>query len=99
MTGLIYVIAKNQRVQKLLRDEIRRNFPEGITKPMKLENIAQMTYSKAAIKESLRLLPFFSGIFRQTGDDLIIKGYQIPKDVSYRYYFVPQTLQLLSNPL
>ncbi|XP_055691197.1 probable cytochrome P450 12b2, mitochondrial [Lutzomyia longipalpis] len=79
MTGFLYAIAKNQDKQQLIREEIQRNFP-GKNAPLSAEKLSNLTYTKLALKESLRLLPYFSGVFRQTGENITIKGYQIPKN-------------------
>lgn len=41
-----------------------------------------MSYMRACLKESLRLSPVIAGNARQTGRDVVLSGYQVPKGVS-----------------
>lgn len=42
---------------------------------------SQLSYSKAVLKESLRLNPVSVGVGRTTNTDLILNGYNVPKGV------------------
>lgn len=40
-----------------------------------------MPYMKACLKEALRLNPVVAGDARGTGKDIVLEGYQVPKNV------------------
>lgn len=50
----------------------------------KLSN--QLSYSKAVLKETFRLNPVSVGVGRITNTDLVLSGYQVPKNVSILRY-------------
>lgn len=50
--------------------------------PITAEVLRNASYTKAVIKESLRLNPISVGIGRILQTDVIISGYQVPKGVS-----------------
>lgn len=41
-----------------------------------------LPYLRACIKESMRMMPVVSGNLRATGEDTVIEGFRVPKDVS-----------------
>lgn len=47
------------------------------------ENYNQLSYIKACLKEALRMNPVVAGDARWTGKDIVLEGYQIPKNVSH----------------
>lgn len=51
--------------------------------PLTPEIIQKMTYLKAVVKEGMRVKPIALGTPRQIEKDLILSGYQIPKNVSH----------------
>lgn len=49
-------------------------------------SLNSLPYLRACLKESLRVIPASSGNVRTSGRDLVLQGYQIPKDVIYWQY-------------
>lgn len=45
--------------------------------------ISKAVYLRSCIKESLRLNPVAVGVGRLLQQDMVLKGYLIPKDVSF----------------
>ncbi|CAG0914444.1 unnamed protein product [Notodromas monacha] len=78
MGFLLYHLAKNPEKQAKLRaevDEVVGGKSEAIT----AKALNSLSYLKACIKESMRLLPVTSGILREFNKDVIIRNYLIPK--------------------
>jgi cytochrome P450 family 12 len=59
--------------------------PEKSSK-LTTQSLDSIPYLRAVIKESLRLHPPINGNLRAAGQDLVIKGYQIPTDVSGTWF-------------
>lgn len=78
--GVLYSLALNQDKQEILRNELRVALPEKDTK-LTPENMRNMPYLRACIKEALRMHPLAAGNFRATGRDITLQGYQIPQNV------------------
>ncbi|KAH0948968.1 hypothetical protein HN011_003439 [Eciton burchellii] len=75
---LLYFLAKNPRIQKLLHDEIVSvSSKKGLA--LTKENLEEMPYLKACVKESLRLRPAFPYLTRLLSSPLSLHGYTIPK--------------------
>jgi cytochrome P450 family 12 len=87
-TIVLYQLAKNPEKQPILRDEILKVLPTKDTL-ITNENIKNLPYLRAFIKESIRMVSPILGNFRATGQDIVLQGYRIPKDVSIfkRNYF------------
>lgn len=85
LVATLYMLAKNPDKQEILRKEVLSILPEKSSKltPQSLNNIP---YLRAVIKEALRLNSPINGNIRSTGTDLVLKGYQVPKDVSLSKY-------------
>lgn len=71
---LFYHLAKNPRAQIKLYDEIK-NAPDKLQK----DNLKNMPYLQACIKESLRLKPPMPVLSRILTKDIVIYNYVIPK--------------------
>lgn len=76
----LYYIANNPEKQERLREEIMSMLPDK-TSPITYEILNQTRYTKACIKESLRLFPIFIGTLRTMDTDACIGGYKIPAGV------------------
>lgn len=76
--GVMYCLAKNQEKQDKLREELTQALPnkgDALTH----DNMRNLPYLRAVIKESLRLLPPTAGNMRKLGQDAVLSGYRIPK--------------------
>ncbi|XP_053964586.1 probable cytochrome P450 12b2, mitochondrial [Anastrepha ludens] len=74
----LYLLAKNPEKQDILREELRTLLPTSDT-PLNAQNLKNIPYLRACIKESMRITPIVSGTMRQTGRDLVLSGYKVPK--------------------
>ncbi|XP_061396029.1 probable cytochrome P450 12c1, mitochondrial [Musca vetustissima] len=77
MAAVLLCMAKNPEKQEKLRQEILTNI--GRTEKFTMENMKNLPYLRACIKESLRTYPLIAGNMRTTGQDLCLSGYQVPK--------------------
>ncbi|KAL7643981.1 UNVERIFIED_CONTAM: hypothetical protein RMT77_005994 [Armadillidium vulgare] len=74
----LYLLARNKDKQKKLQEELDLVLGEG-KETLKEEQIANLSYVKACIKESLRLFPLALGNARVLHQDAVLGGYEIPK--------------------
>nr|XP_003701074.1 PREDICTED: cytochrome P450 302a1, mitochondrial [Megachile rotundata]XP_012135499.1 PREDICTED: cytochrome P450 302a1, mitochondrial [Megachile rotundata]XP_012135500.1 PREDICTED: cytochrome P450 302a1, mitochondrial [Megachile rotundata] len=74
----LYHLAKNQSSQDRLRSEVMQLLPKT-DQPITADVLRNATYTKAVIKESLRLNPISVGIGRILQNDVVLNGYQVPK--------------------
>ncbi|XP_062593652.1 probable cytochrome P450 CYP44 [Saccostrea cucullata] len=72
----MYCIAKNPEVQHKAYEEVRDVLKDG--GPITGEHINRMTYLKACVKESQRILPIGLEIKRILKKDLVLGGYLVP---------------------
>ncbi|CAO1429463.1 unnamed protein product [Diamesa hyperborea] len=79
--GTLYCLAKNPEKQDKLRQEILTLLPEkdSVLCPEKLKNLP---YLRAVMKEGLRMYSPAPSNLRKTGQNIVLQGYQIPKDVN-----------------
>ncbi|XP_059608193.1 uncharacterized protein LOC132256031 [Phlebotomus argentipes] len=77
--SVLYQLAKNPEKQNVLREEFLKFLPEKDT-PLTTENMSNVPYLRACMKEAFRLMPVIPGNIRSTGKNIVLKGYQIPKD-------------------
>lgn len=82
-TGLVinatlYLLAKNQQKQEILREEIKKILPNKDDQ-LTSELLKSAPYLRAVIKESLRIYTPSSGNSRRTNKDLVLAGYHVPK--------------------
>lgn len=81
MATLLYFIAKNPRVQDKLRLEVLGLLP-NVNSKLTADGLDRLPYLRACLKESLRIQSVVPGIQRATGQNIVLNGYQIPKDVN-----------------
>ncbi|CRL02886.1 CLUMA_CG015847, isoform A [Clunio marinus] len=80
-TGIVstlYCLASNPDKQEILRKEVLKILPEKKSK-LTTQSLSSIPYLRAVIKEAIRLHPPFNGNLRETVQDMVIQGYQIPK--------------------
>uniref|UniRef100_A0A2M3Z9P0 Putative cytochrome n=1 Tax=Anopheles braziliensis TaxID=58242 RepID=A0A2M3Z9P0_9DIPT len=77
-TGILYCLANNPEKQDKLREELRKILPDK-NSHLTTENMKNMPYLRACIKEGLRMYPPTAGNGRCVGKDIVIQGYRIPK--------------------
>ena len=65
-----YLIGKNEAVHKRITDEIQKHSDESLT----LENIEKLSYTKAALYETLRLYPQAIALSRDAADIITVGG-------------------------
>ncbi|XP_071131339.1 probable cytochrome P450 12a5, mitochondrial [Mytilus edulis] len=76
---LLYQLAVNQDKQSNLFEEIKKVV--GNSQTLTKEHLANMSYMKACLKESHRVIfPTSGGLARVIESDLVIGGYRLPKD-------------------
>lgn len=81
----MYHLAKNQNIQEKLRIETTQLL-KNHNEPISINILRNASYTKAVIKESLRLNPISIGIGRILQTDVVLSGYKVPKGVSYKLY-------------
>ena len=90
MQWVLYMMAKNPDKQEILRQEILSVLGNETTATPTM--LAQMPYLKAWVRETLRLYPVLSELFRVLPTDIILSGYSIPAgtQVNVFSYFMSQ---------
>lgn len=79
--AILYYLAINPDKQNILREELLKILPEKDS-PLTAENMKNMPYLRACIKEAQRMMPVLSGIIRAPTQDIVLSGYHVPKHVS-----------------
>lgn len=77
----LHHLAENPAEQEKLRAEVLRILPDR-EQSLQVRDLDHMPYMRACIKESMRIKPIVMGNMRAVGQNLILDGYRIPKDVS-----------------
>lgn len=83
----MYCLAKNPDKQQKLRDELISVMKNKNT-PLTGDIMKNMPYLRAVIKEGLRLFPPAMVNMRRTSENLVIKGFQVPKNVDIMMGFL-----------
>ncbi|KAG0727396.1 putative cytochrome P450 12a5, mitochondrial [Chionoecetes opilio] len=78
MAFTLYLLARHPEAQAKLQEEVD-GVLRGHEGPLTERHLAQLTYLKAVIKESLRIFPLVVGVARTLDKDLILDDYLIPK--------------------
>ncbi|XP_015605352.1 cytochrome P450 302a1, mitochondrial [Cephus cinctus] len=74
----LYHLANNPRTQEVLYKESKKLL-ENPEDPVTATVLGKASYTKAIIKETLRLNPISVGVGRILQNDVILNGYQVPK--------------------
>lgn len=77
----LYFMAKNPEKQEKLRREILEKLPNKDSW-LDADAMKNLPYLRACMKESSRIMPVVFSNMRSTGQDLVLKGYRIPKGVT-----------------
>lgn len=77
----LYHISKNKRVQKLMYEEAKKVLPNVDDEITPQIMNSEIPYTRAVLKESLRLNPISIGIGRILNHDTVFSGYLVPKNV------------------
>ncbi|KAL5280276.1 hypothetical protein ACFFRR_004322 [Megaselia abdita] len=81
-TGVLLCMGTNPDKQEILREEIRKILPNKDSE-LTVENMKNMPYLRACIKESIRLYPIGPGTVRRSNQDLEIDGYFVPSGTDF----------------
>lgn len=81
LTVVLYSLAKHPEKQEILRQEIFKLLPEKNSE-LTGSSMNNIPYLRACMKEALRLYAPTSGNSRAPPCDIVLSGYQVPRDVS-----------------
>ncbi|KAH8267280.1 hypothetical protein KR018_000677, partial [Drosophila ironensis] len=76
--GTLLSLAKNEEKQNRLLEEIRNILPSKES-PLTLDNMKNLPYLRACIKEGIRLYPIGPGTLRRMPHDVVLSGYRVVK--------------------
>lgn len=79
-TFLLFHLAKNPNAQQKARQEVLTVL-ETASSPVEPEHFEKLPYFRACAKESMRLNPSLSGVYRKLDRDVVMSGYKIPAGV------------------
>ncbi|XP_071539347.1 probable cytochrome P450 301a1, mitochondrial [Panulirus ornatus] len=74
----LYLLARHPEVQARLQEELD-NVLGDHQGPLTPKHLAQLSYLKTIIKESLRIFPVMAGSVRLLNRDVVLSGYMVPK--------------------
>lgn len=74
-------MARNQYCQNKIYEEVSSLLPNKDSE-ITAEILSKAVYVRSCVKETLRLNPVSIGVGRVLQNDIVLKGYLIPKDVS-----------------
>nr|XP_036212812.1 probable cytochrome P450 12e1, mitochondrial isoform X1 [Bactrocera oleae] len=77
LTGILFCIAKNPDKQQKLLKELKSILPNKDSH-LTVENMQNLPYLRACIKEGMRYHPSLAGTIRQLPNDVVLSGYRIP---------------------
>jgi cytochrome P450 family 12 len=80
LAGILYALATHQDKQERLREEIFNLLPDKNSQ-FTIKSLDNIPYTRAVIKEGMRLYPVINGNLRRTTQDLVLAGHQVPKGV------------------
>lgn len=76
---MFYLLAKNPKCQQKIFEELEEICPNS--NHITALDISRMTYTKACMQETFRIIPVAFGIGRVTEVDLTFSGYTVPAGV------------------
>ncbi|ALC47670.1 Cyp12e1 [Drosophila busckii] len=76
LSGTLLCLAKNPAQQARLLAEIREILPEKHS-PLTMENMSNLPYLRACIKEGIRMYPIGPGTLRRMPHDVVLSGYRV----------------------
>ncbi|XP_050331965.1 probable cytochrome P450 12e1, mitochondrial [Bactrocera neohumeralis] len=77
LTGILFCIAKNPDKQQKLFEELKSILPNKDSR-LTIENMQNLPYLRACIKEGMRYHPIIVGTMRRLPNDVVLSGYRIP---------------------
>ncbi|XP_046403334.1 probable cytochrome P450 301a1, mitochondrial [Ischnura elegans] len=86
----MYQLSKNQEKQEILFQEVKRFLPEKGSEITE-QNLEEMKFLRACLKESARLSPIISGNLRFTTKEIVLSSYRIPKGIGVLMPFTIST--------
>jgi len=97
MQWILYMMAKNPDKQEILRQEVLSVLGNNTTATP--TTLAEMPYLKAWVRETLRLYPVFSVMFRVLPTDINLSGYHIPAgtQVNCLAYFMSRDQNIFTD--
>ncbi|KAF7285325.1 hypothetical protein GWI33_011118 [Rhynchophorus ferrugineus] len=98
VASILYQLAIHPEKQEKIHQELNSILPNSDTE-ITNENMEQMSYLKACIKETLRMYPVVIGNGRETTADCIIGGYHVPKGVQivFQHYVMSNEEEYFKN--
>lgn len=78
--NFLHRLAVNPEKQDKLIEEVFQLLPE-IDSPLTEESLKNAPYFRACLKESMRVQTTVPGLLRTTAQDIVMNGYQVPKNV------------------
>jgi cytochrome P450 len=87
MCFIVYRIAKNSKVLKRLRQELDSLYGQDRTRQVTPEDLINLKYTEAIIKETARILPVSPIILRFNSEEDEIGGYKWPKNTAFTMHF------------
>ncbi|XP_050308447.1 cytochrome P450 4d2-like [Anthonomus grandis grandis] len=86
ITSAIFTLASYPQVQQKIREEQRQIYGNDKDRPTTYQDLQEMKYLEAVIKEVLRLYPSVPLIGRTVTADINFQGHTIPKDTVLMMY-------------
>lgn len=92
--SVLYQLATRQEEQEKVYKELRKVIPDP-SKNLTAADLDKLAYTKAFVKEVFRMYSTVIGNGRTLQQDMVIRGYQIPKGV--KNSFLLAFLPMISN--
>lgn len=75
----LYNVARHPQVQAKLQQEIGEVLGEDDSAPVTAEHLGLLSYTKACVRETLRVFAVAGFVARELHKDLVLDGYHVPK--------------------